>query len=765
MKRLSLIIVALGAALAAASCATDPVPPPATPEPHARVTPPEPEAPPRLKNRQEPTGWVPPTPVMGEKAPEKDPWAERNDLFIAPTTTPTTKVNLGAVERFALPNGLRVIVVPRKEVPVVDVSLAIQTGHSSDPLGKAGLAQFTASMLHKGTAKRSSDQIAEAIDFVGGDLDAGAEDDGTVVSCHARARDLGLCLDLVSDVTQHPSFPEGEMGEIRDQLNAAVEGARDQPMALAAEHAANLFYGDDDPRGRPMSKASIAAIDRAALVAFHKSWYAPNNAVLAISGDVDAKKLKAELTKNFGAWKKETLPANPSLASPVGGDLKIRVVDKPDATQSTLVAAGPGIAHASPDYFATSLMNYALGGGSFSSRLMKVVRSEGGKTYGARSRFHARRDAGPFEVSTFTRNAETTSTLKLVFDEVSKMRASGPTAEELAAAKGNLIGGYGLHLETAGDVARALLGAELDGLDKDFVAKYLERLNSVTLADTAKAASTHLTPTSLVIVGKAEEIKPMLAKAGFTVTETVSYTDPISAAERKAKADAKAEKQSAVVPAGEADAGKALLAAALAAKGGPALAKITDVKMSGTGTMSMQGQTVNVTFDEYQLPGKSAARQEMKVGAFSVVQIVANGKAFAKAGDKVQELPADAADVLRRGLWRDPNFILLYASQPKAKVRGLAPIADGGSKFDALEVISPDGEATKLLLDPKTHLISRILYSMDGKEVRVEMSDYKPEGGVAFPRKVSQSGEGQKMEISYDKVEVNKGLSPSLFQP
>src|SRR5688572_28684295 len=168
-----------------------------------------------------------------------------------------------------------------------------------------------------------------------------------------------------------------------------------------------------------------------------------------------------------------------------------------------MVLAGPGISRTSPDLYAVKIMNWALGGGGFSSRLMKVVRSEGGKTYGARSSFETRRQPGPFSASTFTRNAETVSTLKLVMGEIERMRNGGPTADELTAAQGNLIGGYGLKLETGQDLARELVTAELDGLDQKFVESYPSRLQAVKLADAARVAKSYLTPTTLVVVGKA----------------------------------------------------------------------------------------------------------------------------------------------------------------------------------------------------------------------------------------------------------------------
>ncbi|MGZ3442823.1 MAG: M16 family metallopeptidase, partial [Polyangia bacterium] len=499
---------------------------------------------------QSPAKRPPPTTPTGLPAPDKsavpksvtkdepDPWAGRNDLYVPPTLTPTTKVNVGAVSRSTTPNGMLLITVPRHQIASVDVTLAVRVPDTAEPVDKTGLAQFVAAMLRKGTAKRTADQFSDAIDFVGGNINAQAAGSGIYVSCHARSRDLALCLDLLADVAMNASFPDGEMGEAKDELMTTVNGVKDNPQALAAWHAANVFYGDDDPRGRPMSKRSIESIDRKDLLAFRDTWFAPNNAILAVSGDVDEKTLKATLQKTFGGWKKHSvppvtdMPARPLVAA--GKSMPVRLVDKPDATQSSVMLLGPGIRHADPSFYAVRLMNWALGSGGFSSRLMKVVRSEGGKTYGVRSSFAAGRDAGPFEASTFTRNTETAATLKLVLDEIGKMRASGPTEDELKAAKNNLIGGYGLRLETGTDLAEELIGAEIDGLDSKYVVEYPARLAAVTVKDAATAAAQHLDPRALVIVGKAAEVGPLLKKAGYTKIEVVNYLDPVSATERKA---------------------------------------------------------------------------------------------------------------------------------------------------------------------------------------------------------------------------------------
>jgi zinc protease len=695
------------------------------------------------------------------KAPEPDPWAGRTDLFVAPQIAPNQKVSLGPIQRFTLPNGLEVLLVARPQVPVVDLILAVKAGGNEDPKDKVGLAQFVASMLRKGTQKRSADQIAEMVDFVGASFNADAGDDYSTVSCHARSQDLGVCLDVTSDVVEHATFPESEMKEVRDQLEAGVESVKDNPQALASQHAQNLFYGEDDPRGRPTSKRTLAAIDRNALIEFHKNWYVPNHALLAVAGDVDAKTLKATLTKAFAGWKKRAVPRQAELRLQPESGLKVRLVDKPDATQSAMVVMGPGIAHRSPDYYAARLVAWALGAGGFSSRLMKVVRSEGGKTYGARFSYSVALWPTGWTASTFTRVSETAATVKLVLDTIAGMQKSGPTAEEMDAAKGNLVGGYGLKLETAADLAHVLLATQLDEMDKKAVEEFPQRITAVTLEQAAKAASAHLTPTAMAVVGPAAQVRPLLEKAGYQVDEVIPFDAPISAAER-ALAVSEKKKSSDVSPQ-EAEAGKKLVDEALAAKGGD-LSKVKGISMAGKGTMSMRGQTMNITVEEYQVPGKSA-RQDISLGQMKTQQILSDGKAWVKQGDHVMELPSEATAQMQKGMLRDPNFILLYAHEGKLKARALPSISDGGVKYDALELIDSDGGKTQVLLDPKTHFIARFQYDEQGKSAQQSFGDYRKEGGIAVPHQMRQSGEGGDINITYDKVTINPELPATTFKP
>jgi len=447
-------------------------------------------------------------------------------MFVPPVMHPSTSVNLGAINRTTLTNGLQIISIPRKSNSV-EMVLAVDVGQ--DPLSMSGLSDFVVSMLRKGTKTRTAAQISQTIDFVGGSLSSSSSDETVLIQCQVRSKDLQVCLNLISDMVQNPTFPQNEIDLLKQQSVGAIQGAKDSAQSLAAQHAASLYWGDGDVRGRPTSLQSIANMSRKAIVDFFEKKFAPNNSLLAISGDFD----QALLEKTFGSWKKKPRPLPVEKFLKSSTELKVRVVDKPDATQSVIVIGGDGLSHQSKDYFAVKLMNYTLGGGGFSSRLMKVVRSEGGKTYGASSSFDAGRDAGPFTVSTFTRTSETASMIKLLLNEIEKMRSSGPTQEEMDAAKANIIGGFGLRLETGADLAKVLLSTKLDGLSDDYLPNYLKHMSEVTLEQAKEAASRYLTPNTLVIVGNAKEVIPQLKEIGITPNETVSYLEPVSKSERQ----------------------------------------------------------------------------------------------------------------------------------------------------------------------------------------------------------------------------------------
>jgi len=281
----------------------------------------------------------------------------------------------------------------------------------------------------------------------------------------------------------------------------------------------------------------VEKISRADLATFWKTYYRPNNAILAIAGDVDPAKLRGELEKAFGGWEKADVPVRTEPKVPPVKATRILLVDRPDLTQATLMFGHPGLRHGDPDWYAATLVNYVLGGSDFSSRLMTEVRSKRGLTYGIGSSFGATLYPGAFRISATTRNETCWEALSVTIDELRKMKASGPTADELAKGKGYFAGSTPFTLESPAEIARALVNAELHGLGVDYVKELSLRLAAVSPDATATAARKWLDPDDLAIaiVGRAAVIAPLLRKAGLTF-EQVDAHAPISAAARRAAA-------------------------------------------------------------------------------------------------------------------------------------------------------------------------------------------------------------------------------------
>jgi zinc protease len=456
---------------------------------------------------------------------------------------------LPPIQRFTLKNGLEVLVVARKELPVVSFGLAIQAGGYDEARETLGVSDFVAAMLRRGTKRRSADDISNAIDFVGGALDAQASNESTTASCSVLTKDAPLCLDLLSDILLHPAFPEAEMGEVRDQLLASVASRYDSPYELGAAHFDNQLFGEKHPEGWVLTAEDVRKITRPGLEAFWRTFYKPNRAILAVAGDIDVGKLRAGVEKAFGGWARGSVPSRAGWTVAPLQATRILLVDRPDLTQSTLVIGHQGIKHADPHWYAVTLMNYVLGGSDFSSRLMREVRSKRGLTYGISSSFGASLYQGAFKVVAATKNENVWEALLATVNEIRRMKTDGPTSVELDKAKGYYAGSYPFSLQTAAGVASALVGAEMHGLGDAYVRELPVRLAAVDQSAAAAAAGAYLLPDTLdvVIVGKGDAIEPQLADKGIPY-ERIGFKDPIDADARKA-AKAVAAKAAAAKPA------------------------------------------------------------------------------------------------------------------------------------------------------------------------------------------------------------------------
>lgn len=423
-----------------------------------------------------------------------------------------------------LANGLRVFVVSGRSRgpglpvdPAVSVALLIRgAGSGRDPQGKPGLAAITGDLLRQGTEKRSAQDIAAAIDFVGGTLQAGAGRDSTTLGVTVVKKDFDLGLDLLSDITLHAKFPPEEISRRQQRALSGFRSSYEDADYLADAVFRRVVFGASayglPPDGTP---ASMSAITRDDLVAFRDQYYLPNESIMAFAGDITPEEAFAAAEKYFGGWTKKASSTPGITVPPQVSGLHILVVDMPDAVQTQIRVGRLAIPRNHPDFLPLSVTNYIFGGG-FNSRLNVETRVNRGLTYGANSGFSGALYAGDFEADTYTRSEATVETAKVILDEIGKMAVGDVTADELNLARDYLAGVFVIATETPNQVADRVTNAAFYGLPDDYNQTYPAKIRAVTAQQVRQMAGRYFDATNqnVVLVGNAAAFRDGL-KAAF----------------------------------------------------------------------------------------------------------------------------------------------------------------------------------------------------------------------------------------------------------
>ena len=426
---------------------------------------------------------------------------------VSPTLpTPAEKV---------LPNGLRVIVARSSDLPLVTVDLSVKVGSASDAPGLAGTANVLADLLTEGTKTRDATQIALQTEALGANLGAGAGWESSSVTLNLMPDKLSPAMDIMADVVRNPVFDQQELDRVRDQDLDGLAVAYKRPGSIAGMVVAPVIYADS-PYGHTASgtEASLKKITRADLVAQHDLYWRPDNAILVITGAITPEEGFALAEKAFGDWK---APATPLPAPPKGGDVpagRTVIVDMPNAGQASVVVAKRGILRNDPRYYQGIVANTVLGGG-YSARLNLEIRVKRGLAYGAGSSLSPRRGVGGFSANTSTKNPTAPEVVTLIKGEMTKLGEAPPTADELAARKSVLIGGFGRDLATTDGLADILGGLALYGIDLKEIQVYTAKVDAVTPEQVQAFAADVFDPknASVVVVGDVKLFKDKMSPA------------------------------------------------------------------------------------------------------------------------------------------------------------------------------------------------------------------------------------------------------------
>jgi zinc protease len=412
--------------------------------------------------------------------------------------------------RILLENGMVLLLAEKHDIPVVTMNMAIKAGSTSEPGNEPGLASITASLLTQGTTKRTASQINREIDFVGGSLSASGGSDFASASLRVLAKDIRTGLDLLSDVLMNPVFDQKEIDRKVKETLAEIRRQKDEPSVVADEAFDKAVFGRH-PYGRTSDDVSayLPKLTREDITRFYSARYSPNNTIIAVVGDVSEKEIVPLLNEYFKSWQKKDQPLPASVPPPVIDKTVVKKIDK-SVTQANIAMGHIGLSRENPDYYAVSVMNYILGSGGFSSRLMDNIRDNKGLAYDVRSSFAAQKEPGSFTVTIQTKNESANAVIAETLKEIKRIQTEPVTEKELNDAKAYLTGSFPLKMDTSAKIAGMLTSIEIYNLGLDYPNTYPRVINAVTREDIQRVAVKYLHPSAMAIVVVADQGKAKL---------------------------------------------------------------------------------------------------------------------------------------------------------------------------------------------------------------------------------------------------------------
>lgn len=414
------------------------------------------------------------------------------------------------VKKDTLPNGLKVIHIERHNLPIVIVNLTIKASPLNEEDEKAGTAYLTSAMLTEGTKNRTSSEISEEIEFLGASFSPSINSDYSTLSLSVLKKDIQKGFELFSDVLLNSTFPEEELKRKKELLKGSLKQKEQDPSFVASREFIKEVYGDY-PYGRLITGTpeTIENIQRQDIINFYNSYYTPDNAFLVVVGDITSEELNSLIKKYLSGWQRQSKDNTPKkIKLEIKRSKKVKVINR-DISQANIIFGHIGIRRDNPDYYAVAVMNYILGGGGLTSRLMKTIREDMGLTYSIFSSFTSNKESGHFEIEVQTKNENAETVIKEIINQIEKIKNEPVSKQELEDAKSFLTGSFPRRLETTRRISDFLSAVEFYNLGDDYIKKYFEYIQNVTVEDVLTVAKKYLSTDNfvLIIVGNEKDLR------------------------------------------------------------------------------------------------------------------------------------------------------------------------------------------------------------------------------------------------------------------
>jgi zinc protease len=416
------------------------------------------------------------------------------------------------VERVLLDNGLRLFILPAKELPLVQIKAVVRTGSMYDPAGQEGLAELTAvTMRTGGTVRMSGDDVDEALESMAAIFHVSLNRDAGVFSFSVLKKDLERGFDIFSRTLMHPSFEENKLLLCKDLKIEQLRRIFDDPQKLAFREFGRLMHG---PRGRLATEKSIHAIRKEDLIRCHKRFFHPKNIMISITGDIESREATILLDRHFGGWTSpEEKPETPPLPRPPEGNIFFMTKDLP---QSIVVIGWLAPAKRDPRFYPFEVLDFMVGSGGFHSRIFQEIRTNMGLAYSTGSFYSAKSDYGLFGAYALTKSESTVKVVSRIREILREMGEKPVLPEELARTCRAILNRFIFSFTSAEQIAFQKLMIEYENLPDDFLVTYRHKIGKVSAEDIRNSAVQDLTPgrAILLIIGNDQVYKDILNQFG-----------------------------------------------------------------------------------------------------------------------------------------------------------------------------------------------------------------------------------------------------------
>ncbi|PYX24081.1 MAG: hypothetical protein DMG82_09775 [Acidobacteria bacterium] len=663
-------------------------------------------------------------------------------------------------KRLELPNGLVIFLQEDHELPLIDGSIRIRGGSRDEPAQKVGLVQLYGDVWRTGgTKSQTGDQMDDYLESRAAKVETGGGVDATSLGWSCLKDDFDDVFKIILDLIHDPEFRADKLDLAQKQYAEAIARRNDNPGAIAARESAKLAYGPDNPYARQMEYATLEAVKRDDLLAWHKKYIHPNNMIIGVSGDFDAAAMEKKLKNAFAGLPKGPVLPEPKI-EPHPAQPGYYLVNKEDVNQSNVRMVAPGTDRHNPDYFAIEVFNEVMGGG-FSSRLVQDIRTAKGLAYSVGGGIGTAFDhPGITRFVLGTKSERTIESIEALYKDVDDLKTHPITDDEIKRAKDSILNSFIFNFDTPDKVLRERMAYQFYGYPLNFLEQYRAGIEKATVADVNRVAAKYLHKDQLavLVVGNPKDFDKPLSALG--PVKNVDITIPTPPGEEQAAGESPA------APAASNPEGKALAAKVVESMGGAAKLKTVHAIQAKLSQESKEKEeaasqlTLTIVY-----PDHMHLAMDSPMGPMAVV-FTPTG-AFMAAQGQVRPIPPSGAKESLEQIKRDPTFIASRVDDPKFTFT-----ANGSEKVGNVDAkivdVNADGTALRWYVDPARGVLLRESYTATGNsgpfQGETDLSEWKSFDGVSFPtRHVNKQDGKESSVVTFTEVHINPQLDPKLF--